>query len=268
MRKPYTDRKYIIIGFVIAVGVAFAIKLFLIQIIDSSYKLSANNNVLRYMTQYPARGLIYDRNGQLLVYNEAAYDLMVVPRLVKNVDTAELCNIIGIDKETFIRDINRARKYSLFKPSVFEAQISRETYGFLEEKLFKYPGFFVQIRTLRKYSRPIAAHTLGYIGEVGNRTIEKNPYYKMGDYIGISGIEMTYEEILRGRKGVKIMMVDVHNREVGSYMEGKFDTLAEMGSDLHITIDADLQAYGEYLMKNKGEALWPYNQRQAKYLHW
>ncbi len=251
MRKPYTERKYIIIGFVIAAGIAFAIKLFHIQIIDSSYKLSANNNVLRYMTQYPARGLIYDRDGQLLVYNEAAYDLMVVPRLVKNIDTAELCHIIGIDKEIFIRNINRARKYSFFKPSVFESQISRETYGYLEEQLYKYPGFFVQIRTLRKYPKPIAAHTLGYIGEVGNRVIESNPYYKMGDYIGISGIERTYEEVLRGRKGVKIMMVDVHNREVGSYMEGKFDTLAEMGSDLHITLDADLQAYGELLMKNK-----------------
>ncbi|NLN94997.1 MAG: penicillin-binding protein 2 [Bacteroidales bacterium] len=251
MRKPYTDRKYIIIGFVIAVGIIFILKLFHIQIIDKSYKLSADNNVLRYMTQYPARGLIYDRNGKLMVYNEAAYDLMVVPRLVKNIDTVEFCNIIGIDRETFISNISRAKKYSFFKPSVFEAQISRETYGFLEEKLFKYPGFFVQIRTLRKYTEPIAAHILGYIGEVSNRVIESNPYYKMGDYIGISGIEKTYEEILRGKKGVKIMMVDVHNREVGNYMEGKFDTLSEMGSDIYLTIDAELQAYGEYLMKNK-----------------
>lgn len=251
MRGHYTRRKYIIIGAIVVTGFIFILKLFWIQVIDQSYKLSANNNVLRYMTQYPARGLVYDRNGRLLVYNEAAYDLMVVPRLVRNIDTAELCRIIGIDMETYIRNMNRAKNYSRFKPSVFEPQISRETYGYLEEKLFKYPGFYVQTRTLRKYSQPIAAHTLGYIGEVGSRTIEANSYYKMGDYIGISGIERTYEELLRGKKGVRIMMVDVHNREVGSYQDGRFDTLAVMGSDLHITIDAELQVYGEKLMQNK-----------------
>ncbi|HHN48611.1 MAG TPA: penicillin-binding protein 2 [Bacteroidales bacterium] len=251
MRNPYGERKLFIIGLIVLVGLIFVVRLFFIQIVDRSYKLSASNNVLRYLTQYPARGLIYDRNGELLVYNEAAYDLMVVPRMVRNVDTAEFCRIVGIDKENFERNLQRARAYSLFRPSVFVQQISREEFGLLEEKLFKYPGFFVQTRTLRKYSQPIASHTVGYIGEVNRRVIETNPYYRMGDYIGISGIERTYEEILRGEKGLRIMMVDVHNREVGSYKDGRFDTVAVSGTDLYISIDATLQAYGEQLMQNK-----------------
>jgi len=251
MRNPYADRKFIIMGLFALVGVIFLLRLFYLQIIDQSYKLSASSNVLRHVTQYPARGLIYDRNGELLVYNEAAYDLMVIPNQVRNIDTAELCRILGIDKDTYIRHLARAKNYSRFKPSLFEQQLSRETFGLLEEKLFKFPGFFVQTRTLRKYSKPIASHTVGYIGEVSSRVIETNPYYRMGDYIGISGIERTYETLLRGQKGVRIIMVDVHNREVGSYKNGKFDTTAIMGSDLYITIDAVLQQYGERLMQNK-----------------
>ncbi len=251
MRNPFAERKYYIIGLIVLIGFIFIVRLFFIQIIDRSYKLSASNNVLRYLIQYPARGLIYDRNGELLVYNEAAYDLMVVPHMVRNIDTAEFCRIVGIDKETFERNLQQARAHSLFRPSVLVPQISREEFGLLEDKLFKYSGFFVQTRTLRKYSQPIASHTVGYIGEVNRRVIETNPYYRMGDYIGISGIERTYEEILRGEKGLRIMMVDVHNREVGSYMDGRFDTTAVMGTDLYISIDATLQAYGELLMQNK-----------------
>jgi penicillin-binding protein 2 len=251
MKNPYSVRKYIIASVFVLVGVIFAVKLFHLQVIDTSYKLSASNNVLRYITQYPARGLIYDRNGELLVFNEAAYDLMVVPRQVRNIDTAELCRLLGITHETYVRNMRRARAYSSFKPSVFEQQISKEAYGYLEEKLFKFQGFYVQTRTLRKYAQPIAAHTLGYIGEVNQRTIDNNPYYLMGDYIGISGIEHTYEKVLRGTKGIRIMMVDVHNREVGSYMEGRYDTAAVKGTDLYITLDASLQAYGELLMQNK-----------------
>jgi penicillin-binding protein 2 len=251
MRNPFAERKYYIIGLIVLIGFIFIVRLFFIQIIDRSYKLSASNNVLRYLTQYPARGLIYDRNGELLVYNEAAYDLMVVPRQVRNIDTTEFCRILGIDRETFGRNLSRAKAHSMFRPSLFVQQVSREEFGLLEEKLFKYPGLFVQTRTLRKYSQPIASHIVGYVGEVNRRVIETNPYYRMGDYIGISGIERTYEEILRGEKGLRIMMVDVHNREVGSYMDGRFDTTAVMGTDLYISIDAKLQAYGERLMQNK-----------------
>ncbi len=251
MDRIYAERKYIIIGFFLLIGLLFIIRLFYVQILVDKYILSANNNVLRYMTQYPARGLVFDRKGKLLVYNEAAYDLMVVPRQVKNPDTAALCELIGIDRKEFLARMKRARNYSPYKPTIFEAQITRENYGYLEEKLFRFPGFFVQSRTLRKYTYSIAAHTLGYIGEASPDVISKNPYYRSGDYIGISGIEKSYEELLRGKKGMKIRVVDVFNRDKGTFQEGKYDTTSVAGTDLYSSLDADLQAYGELLMSNK-----------------
>lgn len=251
MEKIYSNRRYVIIWFFLFVGLIFIVRLFYIQVIVDKYILSSNNNVLRYVTQYPARGLIYDRFGKLLVYNEAAYDLMVTPHQVKNTDTFELCRLLEIDKQEFIDRIRKARIYSLYRPSIFEAQVSRETYGYLEEKMFRFPGFFVQPRTLRKYTYPIAAHSLGYISEVNPDIISKSPYYKSGDYIGISGIEKSYEEILRGKKGMKIRVVDVFNRDKGAFQDGKYDTSAYAGTDLYASLDGELQAYGELLMTNK-----------------
>lgn len=249
--KSYENRKIILTGIVVVISIVFAIRLFYVQLIDEKYVLSANNNVLRYMTQYPARGLVYDRKGELLIYNEAAYDLMVIPRLVRKIDTLEFCKLVGISKEDFIFKMDRSRKFSTHKSSVFEPQIPKESYGFIEEKLYKYPGFYVQSRTLRKYPHSTAAHSLGYIGEASPFEIEKNPYYKMGDYIGKSGIEKAYEKELRGQKGLKIKMVDVFNREKGSYLEGRYDTTSVSGNDLKMTVDLALQEYGELLMKNK-----------------
>ena len=251
MEKLYSSRKVIFIGLFLFTGLIFLIRLFYIQVIADKYILSANNNVLRYITQYPARGLIYDRYGKLLVYNEAAYDLMVTPKQVKVIDTLELCKLIGIDRQDFIDRLKKARNYSPYRASIFEAQISRENYGYLEEKMFKFPGFFVQSRTLRKYTSPYAAHTLGYIGEVWNEIIQKDPYYRSGDYIGISGVEKSYEEVLRGQKGLKIRVVDVFNRDKGSFQNGRYDTNAFAGSDLYSSLDIELQGYGELLMKNK-----------------
>ncbi len=245
------SRQQTIIAIFLVIGVIYITRLFYIQVIDDSYTLSANNNVLRYVTQYPARGLVYDRNGKLLVYNEAVYDLMVLPAQVKEIDTAEFCSLLQISIEGFRERLDKAKKYSRYKPSLFEKQISKETYGYLEEKMYRYKGFFVQPRTLRKYPKPIGAHLFGYVGEVTQGVIDKNPYYKSGDYIGISGIEKAYEEILRGNKGLKIKMVDVHNREVGSYAEGKYDTVSVTGQDLYLSIDGDLQEYGEMLMAGK-----------------
>jgi penicillin-binding protein 2 len=251
MKRTYNDRKFVIIGIFLTVGLIFIFRLFYLQVIDDSYIVSANRNALRFMTQYPARGLIYDRNQKLLVYNEAVYDLMVIPRQVKPFDTLELCKLIGITKEELINKLQKAREYSPYAPSVFEKQISKENYGYLQEKLFKYRGFYVQSRTLRKYPLPIAAHTLGYIGEVSPYITETDNYYKPGDYIGMSGLEKYYEEVLRGKKGSKIIMVDVFNREKGSFQNGAYDTAAIAGEPLYTTIDADLQEYGEKLMKNK-----------------
>jgi penicillin-binding protein 2 len=253
----YSGRKYIFSGIVAFVGLIFIIRLFYIQIIDETYKLDAKNQAFRYLTEYPVRGYIFDRKNKLLVYNEAAYDLMVIPKQIKDFDTLGFCDLMGINLESFKKRILKAKQKpnSPRKPSVFEKQISAEEYARLQEKLYKYNGFYVQPRTLRKYPRKIAAHMLGYIGEISKEGAEKNPYYKEGDYLGISGIEKTYEKQLRGIKGTKIIMVDVHNRPKGSFHNGLYDTLAVPGKSLTTTLDADLQEYGEKLLQNKKGSL-------------
>jgi penicillin-binding protein 2 len=255
MQNAFTERKYVIYILFITIGVIFLLRLFYIQIIDDKYKLDANNNVLRYVTEYPARGHVYDRNGTLLVFNEAAYDLMVIPRLSKNIDTLEFCRLIGISIEEYSDKMNKARTYSTYKPSVFAKQYGTQQYARIQDQLFRYPGFFVQKRTLRHYPQKMAAHLLGYVGEVDGRITENNPYYKSGDYIGISGIEKSYEEELRGIKGLRVVMVDVHNREKGSFKNGEYDTVSVGGKNLTTTLNAELQAYGEKLMQNKKGAI-------------
>ncbi|HSG68094.1 MAG TPA: penicillin-binding protein 2 [Bacteroidales bacterium] len=247
----YQNRKYVIIAIFLFVGILYLIRLFMLQVLSNEYKLSAENNVLRYIPQYPARGLIYDRNGELLVYNEAAYDLLVVPGQLSEFDTTELCMLLHLEKDDFRERLAEAKHYSYRKPSVFLEQISREDYGYLEEKLYKYPGFYTLARTLRKYPRSLAGHLLGYVGEVNKREIETDKYYTQGDYIGKSGLEKFYEDYLRGDKGMKLVMVDVFNREKGSFADGKYDTVAVAGSNLRVSLDADMQAYGELLMQNK-----------------
>jgi penicillin-binding protein 2 len=249
MKKTYNDRKYVVITIFMVVGFLFILRLFFLQIYDNSYILSANKNALRFLTNYPARGLIFDRNNKLLVYNEAVYDLMVVPKHVKEFDTTELCNLIGITKEDAIQKLKKAREYSPYAASIFEKQISKTNYGYLQEKLYKYSGFYVQSRTLRNYPLSVAAHTLGYIGEIGTEVTDS--YYNPGDYIGMSGLEKYYEPILRGQKGSKIVMVDAFNREKGSFHNGIYDTAAIAGEPLYSTLDVDLEAYAEKLMQNK-----------------
>lgn len=246
-----SGQRFVILGIFTIVIFIYLVRLFYIQVIEDSYKLSANNNVLRQITEYPARGLVYDRNGKLLVYNEAVYDLMIIPRQVQEFDTMEFCNIIGIPIEDFRKKFTRARAYSRVKSSIFEKQLSAETYAVLQEKLFKYRGFYVQPRTLRKYPEKIAAHTLGYIGEVDDRLVAKNPYYHSGDYIGISGLEQSYEQELRGQRGVRTVMVDVFNREKGSFSNGEYDSAAVSGLNLMSTLDLELQKLGEQLLENK-----------------
>jgi penicillin-binding protein 2 len=245
------NARVVIAGIFTVVLFIYLIRLFYVQVMTDKYKLSANNNVIRYVTEYPARGLIYDRNGELMVYNEAVYDLMVIPRQVKALDTAEFCRLVDISKEEFIRRMQKAKKYSRYKSSVFEKQIPSEQYAMLQEKLYKFNGFYVQPRTLRKYPTRSAAHALGYIGEVDEKQIARDPYYQMGDYIGISGIEQSYEKELRGKRGVRIVMVDVHNREKGSFEDGRYDSASVAGEDIMLTLDAKLQAYAEALMQNK-----------------
>ena len=251
MKDPFINRKYSIMALIMLAAFVLLVRLFIIQVVKDTYRLSAENNVLRYVTQYPARGLIYDRNGKLIVYNQAAYDVMVIPSQALRIDTAVFCNLLGISTEIYRERMTAAINYSRRAPSVFLKQISDETYARLQEKLFLFPGFYVQPRTLRKYSKPVAAHVLGYVSEVDEGIIKKDPYYKMGDYIGKSGIEEAYEKELRGTRGVKIFMVDVYSRIKGSYAGGSFDTLTVQGKDLISSLDIDLQEYGEQLMTNK-----------------
>ena len=251
MKDRYANRKYILIALVLVAAAILIIRLFYIQIIDRTYRVSAANNALRPITQYPARGLIYDRNGKLIVYNQAAYDLLVIPVQTSSFDTARFNEILGISMQDFRGRMKAAIKYSRRAPSVFMKMISSETYGALQEELYKFPGFYVQARTLRKYTRPVAAHLLGYVGEVDDKLISRDKYYRSGDYIGTSGIEKSYEEQLRGRKGVNILLVDVHNNVKGSYADGKYDTISKPGTNLWSTIDLELQEYGEKLMRNK-----------------
>lgn len=246
-----SERKFVIFGIFLVVGLIFLMRLFYIQVIDDHFKLSANNNVLRYETEYAARGLVYDRKGKLMVYNEAVYDLMIIPKQAKSIDTVSLCKILGFTREDYIKRFEKAKSYSSVKPSLFEKQLSAETYATLQEKMFRFPGFFAQPRTLRKYPTLSAAHVLGYVGEVDDRIMAKKPYYRQGDYIGVSGIEAAYEEQLRGVRGMHIMLVDVLNRPKGRFQDGMYDTLAIAGKDLDCSLDADLQAYGEYLMQGK-----------------
>jgi len=246
------SRRYHIIVFIIlSITIVYLVRLFYLQVFDSSYNVSADRNALRIITEHPARGLIYDRNDSLLVYNDAAYDLMVVPNEMREFDTADLCRILGISKEELMKRIERARKFSRMHPTLISQQMSKSDYGYLQEKLYKFPGFFVQNRTLRHYPKPIAAHILGYVGEVNEKILEESNYYQLGDYIGISGIEKAYEQELRGVKGSRIVLVDVHNRVRGSYKNGEEDEPAIQGLSLWSTIDAQLQEYGEKLMSNK-----------------
>ncbi|MFC2151206.1 penicillin-binding protein 2 [Bacteroidota bacterium] len=247
----FANRRHIIRFIIILIGLIYIIRLFILQVVDTTYKVTASSNVLRYVTQFPARGLIFDREGKLLVYNEAAYDLMLVPQQLKPLDTTEFCRILDISKEYIDEAIKRAKDYSYYNSSIFLKQVSSKTYANLQEKLYKYPGFFVQARTLRKYTSENGAHLLGYVGEVNENVIENDEYYKSGDYVGISGIEQSYEEYLRGNKGVNVYLVDVHNRIKGTYANGRLDRKATVGSNIISTIDNDLQAYGEKLLKNK-----------------
>lgn len=247
----FSKRKYLVIGLFSLTFVIIVLRLFYIQVLDSSYKISAASNVLRREVNYPARGVIYDRNGKLMVFNQAAYDVLITPREMKSFDTLAFCQIVGVEKEELVNEIIKAKNYSRFKPSPVIKQLSSQTYAVLQEQLFKYPGFYIQARTLRQYPTKIAAHVLGYVGEVDQKAIDANHYYENGDYIGRSGIERAYEDELKGVKGISYKMVDVHQMVKGSFELGRLDTAAVIGKNLISTLNADLQAYGERLLSGK-----------------
>lgn len=247
----YSKRKYIIILIVLLIGFLFIGKLLKLQVVDTQYKSSATKNILRKEVDFPVRGLIYDRNGELLVFNQAAYDLMVVPREIEPFDTAELCRVLTLSKENLEKAIAKAKKYSRYKGSTVVKQITPDKYALLQEKLYKYPGFYFQTRTLRSYNHNIAAHVLGYVREVRANAVYRGSFYDPGDYYGDTGIEKAYEKELRGHKGTKFYLKDKLNRVQGAYEGGRYDTIAIKGNNLISSIDYKLQAYGEKLMHNK-----------------
>ncbi|RYF23985.1 MAG: penicillin-binding protein 2 [Flavobacteriales bacterium] len=246
------NRKYIIQGIFILVALILLGRLFYIQVVSDEYFLSANNNALRKLYIYPARGVIVDRKNHVLVQNQPVYDLVVTPNEVKPFDTLALCNAIGIDMPTFRKNFKKAVAQSKYQPSIFQKFLPVETYAALQEKMVDYKGFYVQKRTIRSYPDSTAAQFLGFIKEVTQVEIDKSDgYYNLGDYIGRSGIERSYENVLRGEKGVTHMLYDVHNVPKGSYADGKMDISAKSGEELYTTIDVKLQKLGEELLKNK-----------------
>ena len=244
-------RKLLLVSLIVLSGIVYISRLFYLQIYTSrSYSLY-EDNAIRKVYDYPKRGNVYDRNGKLLVANQASYDVMVIPREVEPLDTLEFCSMLKITKEKFIKIFNKSRHYSPRLPSVFVSHLSKEDYAVLQEKMWKYTGFYIQKRSLRDYQTTIGANVLGDIGEVNRRIINKDPYYKMGDLIGKQGVEISYEKTLRGVKGVKFIQKNRFNKDIEAFKEGKFDTIAQPGKDVSITIDSELQAYGELLMQNK-----------------
>jgi len=247
--NQFTDRRYVFAVIIILVSLVYISRLFHIQVLDKSYEKFALSNAQSVRIIYPARGLIYDRNGEIMVYNQAAYDIMVTPRQLEPFDTTEICQILKITRENLKERLKSARSYSYRVPSIFMKQVSYENAALLQEKLYQYPGFYVQTRTLRKYTRPIASHALGYVGEADQAILDQDSYYQLGDYNGVSGIEKAYEPYLRGEKGKNVFLKDVHNQTIESYQRGRLDKSVEVGQNLVSTMDATLQEYGERLMK-------------------
>jgi len=246
------DRKYTIQGLFILVCLILMAKLFYIQVGSDKYFISAESNVLKKIYTFPARGIIYDRNGKVLVQNEPVYDLIVIPNQVKEFDTLDLCNTIGIDMKGFHKRFTKAVNQSRYQPSIFEKQLSVQIYASLQEKLSRFPGFMVQNRTIRHYPDSVAGQFFGYVKEVTKKDIEENNgYYRPGDYIGKAGIEKQYNDVLRGERGVINMLYDARNVPQGSYAEGKFDTLARAGEKVYSSLDMEIQKLGEQLLQNK-----------------
>lgn len=244
-------RKLLLPIIIIFTAVVILLRLFFLQIVFHDDSNNIDNIAIETVYDYPERGYIYDRNGELLVSNQPAYDVMVIPSEVKNLDTLELCSLLELEKNDFRERLQKARDYSRKKPSVIVHQLSKDDYAVLQEKLRKFQGFYIQKRMLRSYLTHNAGNVLGYISEVNEWELKKNPYYLAGELIGRSGVEKQYEEFLRGKKGVQYYQKDKHNAAIERYKNGAMDTLPIMGQPLQLTIDIGLQAYGELLMQKK-----------------
>lgn len=256
-QDPYFKRSAIISITVAIIAVVYMVQLFNLQIVSTKYRDFADSNAFYKKPLYPSRGAIYDRNGNLLVYNQATYDVMMVAREMNDFDTIDFCKTLNINDSIFMsldsvmRDPRRNPGYSSYTPQRFMTKLNTREYAMLQEKLYKFPGIYIQNRTERQYKYPNMGLILGYIAEVDKNTMVADPYYARGDFVGKSGIELSHEEDLRGEKGVEILLRDAHGRIQGKYEDGAHDKMPVSGQDLTLSIDIELQAYGEYLMQNK-----------------
>lgn len=250
-------RKFVIGGIALVIVVCYIIRLAFLQLMSEDYKAHADSNAFLNNVIFPSRGVIYDRNGELLVYNQPAYDIMVVMREVTDLDTLDFCSTLGITPDDFdhkmevIKDRSRNPGYSSYTQQLFMSQIPAEEFSTFQEKLFRYHGFYVRERAIRRYNFPYAAHVLGDVAEVSPKDIELDDYYESGDYIGKQGVERSYEPILRGKKGVQVLLRDARGRIQGHYKNGAFDQSPEPGKNITLSIDLELQKLGEKLMRGK-----------------
>lgn len=244
-------RTYLLQSITVIVAGIFLYRLLDLQVLNTNYQTLSENNAVLEIAEYPERGFIYDRNGTLLVANQPAYDVMIIPENVSPFDTLSFCQLTGISKKQLIKNLRKARRYSKRLPSVVVNQISKETYARLQEQMWKFEGFFIQKKSLREYRTQHGANVLGYVSEVNNNDMRKDPYYRLGEIIGRQGVEKSYETALRGSKGKKFLQKDRFNRIMGTYKEGSYDVPPVPAQDIQLTIDAALQAYGENLMQNK-----------------
>ena len=252
------NRRFVIGGVAILIVAIYIIRLFTLQLLSDDYKKNADSNAFLKKIDYPSRGVITDRHGKLLVYNQPAYDIMVVMNEAKDhLDTLDFCSLLGITRKEFddrmanIKDRSKNPGYSRFTQQMFLSQLSDRDFSVLQEKMYRFPGFYVQKRSIRQYEYPYAAHVLGDVAEVSPADIEEDDYYQSGDYIGKLGVERFYEKHLRGEKGVQILLRDAHGRIQGSYMNGELDRPPVPGKNLTLGMDVELQALGERLLEGK-----------------
>ncbi|MDE6066692.1 MAG: penicillin-binding protein 2 [Duncaniella sp.] len=263
MRKDYNlaKRQYVIGGFIIVIAIIYAFRLFNLQVMEAKYKDFADSNAFLRKAVYPSRGIIYDRDGRLVVYNQPAYDVMVIPRDIKDFDTIDFCQAVNITPEDLVkrmsdmRDKRRNPGWSPYSPQKLLTHLSAEEYGRLQEKLYRFPGFYIQKRILREYNYKCASNVLGNIREVAPADMEKDPYYMRGDYMGDIGVEHTYEQYLRGVKGTEVLMRDALGRIQGRYEDGALDRDAVAGKNIKLSLNIELQQYAESLMVNKKGAV-------------
>jgi penicillin-binding protein 2 len=254
----FENRKYIIGAITLVIVLVYIVRLFTLQILSDDYRKSADSNAFLKKIEYPARGAMYDRNGKLLVYNQPSYDIMVVMNEANDhLDTLDLCQTLGITKEQFlermnaIKDPNKNPGYSRYTQQIFMTQLDEHDFAVFREKMFRFPGFYIQRRSIRQYQYPYAAHVLGDVAEVSQGDIDADDYYQQGDYIGKLGVERSYERQLRGEKGIQVLLRDAHGRVQGRYQHGKYDRRPVAGKNLTLSIDIELQALGERLMEGK-----------------